>query len=234
MGKEQIITTPFKKSGTFLGDGARRIGRFVVPSSEAEQPAIIHEYEGRLGVATGLLEADDQETLEDRAAYTAHLMVDHHMVERGGEVELRPLAPEDASWEEDFTQDYVNASNALRANLVQDHGVHVANYSEPIRPTPHEDSPVDPAVVWRMVGRELRDSRRMSIRSRRLSVLAIAEKPYAQHLLRPQVDFEDSALDVSPLVVMQRAGEEPRQNILLPAEPPKQLEAGPQESTRLL
>lgn len=238
MNGEKIIASPFKRSGSFLARSAQQLGALVIPRSPfgvsreaADSQTIIKGFNGRFGVATGLLEAEDADVLEDRAALTAHLMVHERMVDPQTELEIRPLAPEDALRDEDFTAEYLVASSALRDVLGKEHGVHAMANSMPIMPTKHEDSAVDAETFWTAMSGELEglDLQMRTERERQPAMVAIAQKPYAHRILSRQVHYEDGDLDDSPMLIMQRTGEIPRENLLLPVQTTRLLEAGPPE-----
>lgn len=200
-------------------------GPLIGGSPGRRQPDILEEFDGRLGVATGLLEADDRETLEDRVALTTELMVSERMVDPDTEVEIRPLVPDDKFWAGGLSRNYLEASEVLIDRLDSAYDIHAVPYEKPIAPAASDEAPVSSQSVWSTLGSELSHFKRYNQRpERHLAMLAIAEKPYIQRILGDQALFDVGNLPRSPLAVMYQTAEEPRANILLPAQTPKLLD----------
>lgn len=209
-----------------LGESAvRRIwpGLYIPPKIMAQQ-AVLREFEGRLAMAGDLMDPNDslrdEDELEARASSTAQALVEVGVADPETTVELRPVLPGDALRDSALNTRREKVVRFLRHALAHDHDITAIPNTHPIIPSEHKASTVDPAAAWGAISAELDlFSHQLGMDrtvQRRPAMLAITGTPYSQAILETQAG-RSQHLEHYGLVVLQRVGTLPEDNILVPA-----------------
>jgi hypothetical protein len=205
------------------GDIMERLHPGYIPPEVLAQQRMLKKFEGRLGVVGNLIDPDedlkDDDELEARASSTAQALVDVGVADQGTAIELRPLVPEEATVDPLLNSRRQKAVMFLRHTLAHDHDItSIATPNPPIMPSKRRDSPIDIAATWGAITSEL-SLLTEQVRdrfNRRPAMLAIAGTPYSQAVLEAQPGQRER-VDHYGLLVLQRVGTLPEDNLLVPA-----------------
>lgn len=196
-------------------------GVYISPRVRMQQ-AFLRNFEGRLAIAGNLLDSDggpkDDDELEARAVSTAHTLVDIGVVDPDTAVELRPVLPRDAAEDPEVNDRRARVVDILRNTLAEDFDVTSIPFPDPITPSERRDSPIDVTATWGAITSDLRDLTHQlhDGEGRRPAMLALTGRPYSQAILEAQPG-QPEHLDHYGVVVLQRVGTLPEDNLLVPA-----------------
>lgn len=218
----------FRSSGNFARDlGGKAIQRIwpgiYIPPKVRIQQGILRKFEGKLAMAGDLIDPDgglEDDELEARASSTARALVEVGVVsESTVALELRPVLPKDAISDPVLNNRRERAVQLLEHTFAQDYDISSVSFPYPITPSEHKDSPIDIAATWGAISADLSDlSRQLRVgRARpRVAMLAITGTPYSNAFLETQPG-RSQFIDHYGLVVLQRVGTLPEDNMLVPA-----------------
>ncbi|HXE10276.1 MAG TPA: hypothetical protein VN554_02510 [Verrucomicrobiae bacterium] len=196
-------------------------GVYISPAVRRQQD-YLRRFEGRLAVSGDLMDTDggpkDDGELEARAASTVQTLVDVGVVDPDTAIELRPVLPEDAVEDPAVNSRRDRVLELLGNTLAADYDVTSVPFSEPITPSAHRDSPIDVTATWGAITSELRNlSNQLHDGIHRSpAMLALTGTPYSQAIHEAWAG-ESRHVDHYGVVVLQRVGTLPEDNLLVPA-----------------
>lgn len=205
------------------GNILQRLHPGYIPPEVLAQQRFLRQFEGRLGVVGNLIDSDDagledDDELEARATSTAQALVEVGVADEHTAVELRPILPEEATADPVTSSRRQRAVMLLRDRLAKDYDITSVATPYPITPSRRRDAPVDITATWGAISEELSllteqlDDRL----HRRPAMLAITGAPYSQ-AIREERPGQSERVDHYGLLVLQRVGTLPEDNLLVPA-----------------
>jgi hypothetical protein len=217
----------FRSGGHFARDlGEKAIQRMwpgvYIPPKVRIQQGILRRFEGKLAMAGDLIDPNgglEDDELEARASSTARALVDIGLVSDSTvALELRPVLPKDAVDDPVLNDRRKKAVRLLEHTFAHDYDITSIPFPSPITPSEHRDSPIDIAAAWGAISADLSDlSRQLRVgrANPRVAMLAITGTPYSNAFFEAQPGRSEY-LDHYGLVVLQRVGTLPEDNMLVP------------------
>lgn len=196
-------------------------GVYISPRVQRQQ-AFLRKFEGRLAMTGELMDPDDgpkdDGELEARVASTTKALVKTGVVDPDTAVELRPILARDASEDPAVSNRRDRVMDLVGRSLAQDYDVTSIPFPDPITPSARRDSPIDVAAAWSDITDGLRDLTRQlhDGMHRHPAMLALTGPPFSRATLEARPG-EPQHLDRYGVVVLQRVGTLPEDNVLVPA-----------------
>lgn len=204
------------------GNILQRLHPGYIPPEVLAQQRLLKQFEGRLGVVGNLIDPDDEglkddDELEARATSTAQALVEVGVADENTAVELRPILPEEATADPITSDRRQKAVMMLRDTLASDYDITSVATPYPITPSKRRDTPVDITATWGAISEELSllTEQLGDGSHRQPAMLAITGAPYSRAILEERPG-QSERVDHYGLLVLQRVGTLPEDNLLVP------------------